>query len=97
MGSSEGIGAGNRVQAKLTDQHGLGVGRNKIIKFTSADPSVRSNNLNRRTDATGVATFNYHRDSDSGAIETITARSGDLEATATPTPNLRFRTRHTSP
>ena len=81
VASSDGIGAGNRVRAILADQYGAGVGRNRIITFTSADPSVRPNNHDRRTHVGGVATFSYHRDSDSGTIETITARSGDLEAT----------------
>ena len=104
VASAEGIGAGNRVRAKLTDQYGSGAGRDHVIKFTSADPSVRPNNSDRNTDALGIATFSYRRDSDSGTIETMTARSGDLEATTHqywPAPhhplNLRLRTRPTTP
>ena len=82
VASSERAGAGNRVRAVLADQFGAGVGRNRIITFTSADPFAMPNNSNRRTHVGGVATFDYRRDTDSGAIETITARSGDLEATA---------------
>ncbi|MDE0137823.1 MAG: hypothetical protein OXQ26_04535 [bacterium] len=59
----------------------LGVGRGERVT-TSADPFVTPNNVSRNTNVGGVATFVYHRDSDTGAIEMITARSGDLEATA---------------
>ena len=37
MASSAGIGAGNRVHAKLTDQYGSSVGRNEIIR-SAAEP-----------------------------------------------------------
>lgn len=79
--SSEGAGASNRVRAKLTDQYGSGVARGTIT-FTSTDPSVAPNRINRSANVAGVAAFNYRRDSDSGATETITARHGTLTATA---------------
>ncbi len=41
-----------------------------------------SNNINRSASVGGVASFDYRRDSDSGATETITARHGTLTATA---------------
>lgn len=80
--TSEGLGASSRVRAKLTDQYGSGAGRGETIMFTSTDPSVTPNSINRRTNVAGVATFDYRRDAGSGNIEMITARSGDLEATA---------------
>ena len=82
VATSEGLGAGNRARTSLTDQYGSGVGRGEIITFMSSDPNVAPNNVNRTTNARGVVTFSYRRDTDSGGTELITARFGDLTATA---------------
>ena len=82
VATSEGTGAGNTVYAYLTDQYGSGMGRGRAITFTSSDPGVAQNNVNRTTRSGGLAILDYRRYSDSGGIELITARFGDMEATA---------------
>ena len=81
VASSQSTGASNRAEAHLTDQFGSGAGRNESITFTSSDPSVTPNNTTRTANVGGNATFTYHRDSASGAIETITARHNGHTAT----------------
>ncbi len=80
VASSEGAGAGSRAQAHLTDQYGSGMGGRESITFTSTDPSMTPNNINRTANVGGVATLVYRRDSESGGTETITARNGTLTA-----------------
>ena len=82
VASSEGFGASNRARATLTDQYGSGVSGRETITFTSTDPSVSPNSVDRTTNVGGVATLDYRRDSDSGAAEWITAQHGTLKATA---------------
>ncbi|MYC86421.1 MAG: hypothetical protein F4X18_13085 [Acidimicrobiia bacterium] len=84
VASSESTGASNRVLARLTDQFGSGDGRGEKITFTSSDPSVTPNNTTRSANVGGSAAFTYHRDSASGAIETITAQH---HAHTPPSPN----------
>ena len=81
MASSLGTGVGSTVRAGLTDQYGSGVA-GEAITFTSSDSSVVPSGVDRTTNAGGVATLHYRRDSDSGVIERITGRFGDLVATA---------------
>ena len=57
-------------------------GGRETITFTSTDPSVTPNSVDRTTNVGGVATLEYRRDSDSGAAEWITAQHGTLKATA---------------
>ena len=82
VASSQAAGAANRAQAHLTDQYGSGTGGRETVTFTSTDPFVTPNEVSRNANVGGVATRAYHRDSDSGATETITARHGMLTATA---------------
>ena len=81
VASSQGSGANSTVRAHLTDQYGSGVGR-ETIAFTSSDSSVVPTGVNRTTNAGGVATLNYRRDSDLGGTERITGGFGNLVATA---------------
>ena len=82
VATSEGTGAVNTVRAHLTDQYGSGTAGGEAITFTSSDPNVAPNNVERTTNAGGVATLFYRRFSDSGGTELITARFGNLAATA---------------
>ena len=78
---SQGNGAGSTVRARLTDQYGSAVA-GKAITFTSSDDSVAPRGVARTTDAGGVATLQYRRDSDIGGTEWITGRFGNLAGTA---------------
>ncbi|MCY4368298.1 MAG: S-layer homology domain-containing protein [bacterium] len=82
VATSEGTGAKNKVRADLTDQYGSGAAGGEAITFTSTDPNVAPNNVERTTNSGGVTTFGYRRDADSGATELITARFGNLVASA---------------
>ena len=82
LAASKGTGAVNTVRANLTDQYGSGTAGGEAITFTSTDPNVAPNNVERTTNAGGVATLFYRRFSDSGGTELITARFGNLAATA---------------
>ena len=82
VATSEGVGVSNKALAQLTDQYGSGTGGGEAIAFTSTDSNVAPNNVSRTVKAGGVAILDYRRDSDSGATEVITARSGILTASA---------------
>lgn len=82
VATSDGAGATNKAEAHLTDQYGSGVSGGEAVTFTSNDPFMTPNDVSRAANVGGVATLAYHRDSDSGGIEWLTARSGMLTATA---------------
>ena len=75
------VGIITTAPAKVIDQYGTGEA-GETVTFTSSDTFVVPRGVDRTTDARGVATLDYRRNSASGATVWITARSGDLEATA---------------
>ena len=81
VASSRGVGVGNTVRARLSDQYGSGV-VGEAITLTSGDGAVAPRGADRTTNMGGVATFYYRRDSGSSATELITARFGNFVATA---------------
>ena len=81
VASSEGAGSATTVRASLTDQYGAPIAREPIA-FTSNDSDGVPSGVRRVTNSSGVASLSYQRDSSAGGVETITARSGRLTATA---------------
>ena len=80
VASSQDGGAGGTVRATLTDQYGAPVAREQI-SFRSSDPSGVPVGVRRTTNASGVATLHYQRDSAAGGVERITGRFGGIVAT----------------
>ena len=77
VASSAGTGVGGTVRARLTDQYGSGVA-GEVITFMSDDSFVFPKGVDRTTNLGGLATLYYKRDSDSGGIELITGRFGNM-------------------
>ena len=80
VASSQDSGAGGTVRATLTDQYGDPVAREQI-SFRSSDPMGVPSGVRRTTNASGVATLHYQRDSADGGVERITGRFGSVVAT----------------
>ena len=81
LASAEGNGAGTTVRALLTDQYGGPVAGEQIV-FISSDRAGVPYGVSRTTNAQGVATLGYQRDSSDTIAERITGRFGSLVATA---------------
>lgn len=81
VASADGDGAAATVRAELTDQYGGPVTRQEVT-FTSNDRDGVPNGVRRTTNSVGVASLNYQRDHMERVVEIITAKSGNLRATA---------------
>ena len=81
LASAEGDGAGTTVRALLTDQYGGPVAGERIV-FRSNDRAGVPYGVRRTTNAQGVATLSYQRDSSDTIAERITGNFGSLAATA---------------